>query len=43
LAKSNAELVEKVVHLAEALNREVESPDGARAISGLKGRDKANF
>jgi len=43
LAKSNAELVEKVVHLAEVLNREVADPDDARTILGLKGKDKVGF
>jgi len=43
LAESNAQLVEKVVRLAEMLNREVASPDDARRILGLKGKDKVNF
>ncbi len=43
LAKSNAELVEKVVRIARELGREVASPDEARAILGLKGRDKVNY
>jgi len=43
LAKSNTELVEKVVHLAEVLNREVADPDDARTILGLKGKDKVGF
>ncbi|MFH0823634.1 MAG: 3-keto-5-aminohexanoate cleavage protein [Pseudomonadota bacterium] len=43
LAKSNAELVHKIVHLAEMLNREVASPDDARRILRLKGKDKVNF
>jgi 3-keto-5-aminohexanoate cleavage enzyme len=34
-AKSNAELVEKAVHLANELGREVASPDEARRILGL--------
>jgi uncharacterized protein (DUF849 family) len=43
LAKSNAELVQKVVKLAEILNREVATPDEARRMLGLKGRDHVNF
>lgn len=35
LAKSNAELVEKVVRLAKELGREVATPNEARAILGL--------
>jgi uncharacterized protein (DUF849 family) len=43
LAKSNAQLVEKVVQLAEILNREVATPDDARGLLRLKGKDKVNF
>ena len=43
LAKSNRELVEKVVNLAEMLNREVATPDEARKILGLKGKDSVGF
>jgi uncharacterized protein (DUF849 family) len=43
LAKSNAQLVEKIVQLADMLNRQVASPDEARRILGLKGKDKVNF
>ncbi len=43
LAKSNAELVEKVVGLARTLDRPIATPDGARKILGLKGRDKVDF
>ena len=43
LAKSNAELVAKVVRIAKELGREVATPDEARAILGLKGRDKVNY
>lgn len=43
LAKSNAELVEKVVTLADMLHRDVATPDDARNILGLKGRDKVNY
>jgi uncharacterized protein (DUF849 family) len=43
LAKSNAELVEKVVRIARELGREIATPDEARKILGLKGRDKVNY
>jgi uncharacterized protein (DUF849 family) len=43
LAKSNAELVEKVVRIAKELGREIATPDEARAILKLKGKDKVNF
>jgi len=43
LAKSNAELVTEIVKLADMLNRDVATPDDARAILGLKGKDKVNF
>ncbi|MDI6776081.1 MAG: 3-keto-5-aminohexanoate cleavage protein [Syntrophales bacterium] len=43
LAKSNAELVEKVVKLAEMLNRDVAGPDDARKILGLKGKTETAF
>jgi uncharacterized protein (DUF849 family) len=43
LAKSNAELVEKIVALAGMLGREVATPFDARQILGLKGLDKVNF
>lgn len=43
LAKSNAELVEKVVKIAKDLGREIATPDEAREILGLKGKDKVNF
>ena len=36
MAKSNGELVEKVVRLAKELGREIASPDEAREILGLK-------
>lgn len=39
LARSNAEQVEKVRGLVEALGRTVASPDEARAMLDLKGRD----
>jgi uncharacterized protein (DUF849 family) len=43
LCRSNAELVAKVMRIARELGREVASPDEARAILGLKGRDKVNY
>ena len=43
LAKSNAELVEKVVRIARELDRDLATPDEARAFLGLKGKDKVNF
>ena len=38
LAKSNAELVAKVVRIAKELGREITTPDEARQILGLKAR-----
>jgi len=43
LAKSNAELVEKVVRIAQELGREIATPDEARKILRLKGKDKVNY
>ena len=43
LAKSNAELVEKVVRIAKELGREIATPDEARRILGLKGKDKVGY
>ncbi len=43
LAKSNAELVEKIVRISRELGRDIATPDEARAILGLKGRDKVNY
>jgi uncharacterized protein (DUF849 family) len=43
LAKSNADLVEKLVRIARELGREIATPAEARAILGLKGRDKVNY
>jgi uncharacterized protein (DUF849 family) len=43
LAKSNAELVEKVVRIARELGREIATPEEARKILGLKGKDKVNY
>lgn len=43
LAQGSWELVEKVVRLAKELGREIATPDEARQILGLKGKDKVNF
>lgn len=43
LAKSNAELVEKMVRIARELGRDIATPDEARKILGLKGKDKVNY
>jgi uncharacterized protein (DUF849 family) len=43
LAKSNGELVEKLVRIAKELGREIATPDEARKILGLKGKDKVNY
>jgi uncharacterized protein (DUF849 family) len=43
LAKSNADLVEKVVKIARELGREIATPDEARKILGLKGRENVNY
>ena len=43
LAKSNAELVEKVVKIAKLLGREIATPDEARQILGLKGKENVNY
>ncbi|HSW58182.1 MAG TPA: 3-keto-5-aminohexanoate cleavage protein [Dehalococcoidales bacterium] len=43
LAKGSWELVEKVVRLARELGREIATPDEARQILGLKGKDQVNF
>ena len=43
LATSNAQQVEKVRELVEAAGREVATPDEARAMLGLKGKDKVGF
>jgi uncharacterized protein (DUF849 family) len=43
LAKSNAELVEKAVRLVRELGREVATPEEAREMLGLKGKDAVNF
>jgi uncharacterized protein (DUF849 family) len=43
LAKSNAELVEKVVRIAREFERNIATPDEARKILGLKGRDNIGY
>ncbi len=43
LAKSNAELVEKVVGLTGMLHRDIATPDEARRILKLKGKDNVNY
>jgi uncharacterized protein (DUF849 family) len=43
LAKSSAEQVAKIARIAKELGIEPASPDEARKILGLKGRDKVNF
>jgi len=43
LAKSNAELVEKMVRIVNELGREVATPDEARKMLKLKGLDKVNY
>jgi uncharacterized protein (DUF849 family) len=43
LAKSNAELVEKMVRIAREFGNEPATPDEARKTLGLKGLDKVSF
>lgn len=43
LAKSNAELVEKAVRISRELGREIATPDEARKILDLKGKDTVNY
>jgi uncharacterized protein (DUF849 family) len=43
LAKSNAEQVRLIRGIVEGLGREVATPDEARAMLGLKGRDRVGF
>jgi len=40
---TNAQLVEKVIRLANEFEREVASPDEARAMLGLKGCEAVNY
>ena len=42
LARSNAELVEKIVRIGRELGREIASPDEAREITGLAGKPLEN-
>jgi len=42
-AKSNAELVEKAVRIAQVLDRQIATPDDARLILGLKGKQNTDF
>lgn len=43
LAKSSAEQVEKAIRIARELGLEIASPDEARQILGLKGKDKVDY
>jgi uncharacterized protein (DUF849 family) len=43
MAKSNAELVEKMVRIAREFGYEPATPDETRELLRLKGRDKVNF
>jgi uncharacterized protein (DUF849 family) len=43
MAKSNAEQVERMVRIARELGREIATPDEARQILNLKGKDKVNL
>lgn len=43
LAKSNAEQVEMVRDIVESIGRSVATPDEARAMLGLKGKDNVGF
>jgi uncharacterized protein (DUF849 family) len=43
LAKSNAEMVEKMVRILKELDLEVATPDEARAVLRLKGKDKTDY
>lgn len=43
LAKSNAEMVEKMVRILRELDMEVASPDEARAVLRLKGKNKTDY
>lgn len=43
LAKNNAELVDKMVKITNALDFDIASPDDAREILNLKGKDKVGF
>lgn len=43
MATSNAEQVKRIRLILEALNLEIATPDEARAMLGLKGRDQVSF
>jgi uncharacterized protein (DUF849 family) len=43
LAKTNADQVKRAVAMIHALSLEVATPDEAREILNLKGRDNVNF
>ncbi|MHA1593314.1 MAG: 3-keto-5-aminohexanoate cleavage protein [Candidatus Baldrarchaeia archaeon] len=43
LAKSNAELVAKVVRIAEELGRDIAAPDDVRKMLGLKGKENTKW
>ena len=43
LAKSNAELVAKMIRILREFGHEPATPDETREILGLKGLDKVNF
>jgi uncharacterized protein (DUF849 family) len=43
LAKSNADLVEKIVRIARELGRGIATPEETRKILGLKGKDQVNY
>ena len=43
MAKSSAELVERIISIARALSIDIATPDEARQILGLKGLDKVNY
>lgn len=43
LAVNNAQQVQKIKHILEALDYEIATPDEAREMLSLKGKDKVNF
>jgi uncharacterized protein (DUF849 family) len=43
MAKTNADQVRKIRRILEELSFEIATPDEARQMLGLKGRDKTNF
>jgi uncharacterized protein (DUF849 family) len=43
LAKSNAELVKKVVRISREFERDIATPDEARKMLNLKGKDKVGY